>query len=316
MDSLIHDHPDSGDAVVASQRRLASLVHPLSPQEFITEKWPGTFHHFSGEASRLAELIDQPELRDIESLVHCPLRGSIRADYTRERRSSETDISPERALELYRAACTIYLSRLATDPIRRWSRALDDAFGLIPGTTQVNAFASTAGTGLSWHWDPQEVFIVQVRGCKRWHVAPNDYIAWPTTSGQAGAENRAEIRYQLRDPEARVESPAQWSTIDLEPGSVLFMPRGYWHTTENIDESIHLVLQMKTPCWRDVFEFLFQSVPDLYGLDWRRPTQALHPQRLLSDGVREFQDRCDQLLLYASAERMAELARLFDKSRS
>lgn len=124
-------------------------MHPLSLREFVDAKWPGSFHDFTGDPARLAELIDQPELCEIESLVRCPLQRSIRADYTRERRAGESGISPERALELYRASCTIYLSRLATDPVKRWNRALDECFRLIPGTAQINAFASTAGRGLS-----------------------------------------------------------------------------------------------------------------------------------------------------------------------
>jgi hypothetical protein len=31
----------------------------------------------------------------------------------------------------------------------------------------------------------------------------------------------------------------QWTDIELTPGQVLFLPRGYWHTTENIDASLH-----------------------------------------------------------------------------
>jgi ribosomal protein L16 Arg81 hydroxylase len=63
-----------------------------------------------------------------------------------------------------------------------------------------------------------------------------------------GAERRPEIRYQLTNPNKPVEAPKSWQTFELAPGDVLFVLRGYWHTTENIDESLHLVLQMKIPC--------------------------------------------------------------------
>lgn len=295
--------------------RIAALVHPLSPETFLSDVWPGTFQHFEGSVSRLSELIDQPEFSDIETLVRSPISGSIRADYTRVGKDSEMDVKPERAVELYHSACTIYLSRLATDTAKRWMRTLDAEFGLIPGTTQINAFASIAGRGLSWHWDPQEIFIVQVRGRKLWHVAPNEYIDWPTVSGQAGAERRPDIRPQLKDPTRPVERPKQWQTIEMTPGSVLFLPRGYWHTTENIDESLHLVLQMKMPSWRDFFVFLFQSAPELYDLDWRRPTSALQPQNLLASGIGELQDRCQALSSFASIEKMSELAKLFGAIR-
>jgi ribosomal protein L16 Arg81 hydroxylase len=302
---------DTSDAA-----RIAALVHPMPPEEFMARHWPGTFQLFTGPAGRLADLLDQPEFGSIDALVRCPLHGSIRADYTREKRDSEMAVTPERALALYRSACTIYMTRLASDAPRRWAQALDAAFGLLPGTAQVNAFASMPGPGLSWHWDPQELFIVQVRGRKLWHVAPNEYLDWPTASGQAGAERRPEIRFQLKDPARPVETPATWSSIEMVPGSVMFLPRGYWHTTENIDESLHLVLQVKVLSWRDVFAFLLESVPDLYGPEWRRPTLALRPERLMDAGLREFRERCAALSAFASPQGVQALSGLFSKVRT
>lgn len=312
MDAIVTPLPSAmQDSANTDTDLVSALVHPIPLESFKQDFWPMRFRHAERAGEGLKELIEAPEFANVENLFHCPIAGSIRADYTRIDRDSEGDITPERALELYRDACTIFLSRIANEPAKRWARALDREFGLIPGTTQINAFASIPGRGLSWHWDPQEVFIVQLHGRKRWHVAPNEHIEWPTASGQAGAERRPEIRCQLKDPSRPVEKPREWQTIDLVPGSVMFMPRGYWHTTENIDESIHLVLQMKMPSWRDVFAFLFQSVPELYGLDWRRPTTALNPQNLLNEGVREMRERCEQLTGFATVEKMAALGKAF-----
>lgn len=302
-------------SAAADLARMAALVHPLAPEQFMADVWPGQFRHFTGAAGRLAELIDDPQLRDIGALVQCPLDGEIRADCTRADLPSEHAVAPERALELYRQHYTLYLTRLAGEPIGRWKRMLDHALGLIPGTTQVNAFASMPGKGLHWHWDPQELFIVQVRGRKLWHVAPNEHLAWPTASGQAGAESRPEIRAQLTDPARPVTLPSEYTTIEMVPGSVLFLPRGYWHTTENVDESVHLVLQTKLLSWRDVFKYLLESVPALYSPAWRKPTTALSPDRLFDQGMAEFQARCAELQAFASPQGMRGLAQLFSDSR-
>lgn len=299
----------------ADAARMAGLVHPFTLPDFLAAKWPDGFMHSGGPASRLAGLLDLPELADIGSLLRSPIQGTIRADYTRVNRASEMDITPELGLELYRSACTIYVTRLASEQMLRWTQTLDRALGLIPGTAQVNAFASLPGPGLSWHWDPQEIFIVQVRGRKVWHVAPNQDLAWPTKSGQAGAERRPEIRYQLNDRNKPVEAPSTWETIEMVPGSVMFMPRGYWHTTENIDESLHLVLQVKLLSWRDVFSFLFENVPALYSPEWRKPTMALHPERLFDTGLAEFRARCDALSAFASPQGIKGLAQMFERSR-
>lgn len=304
------------DTSSADRDRMAALVHPFAPELFLDTMWPHTFQHFTGPAQRLGELIDAPELRDVAALVECPLDGEIRADCTRADMPSEHGLTAEQALARYRDGYTLYLTRLASVSIGRWKRMLDAALGLIPGTTQVNAFASLPGRGLSWHWDPQELFIVQVRGRKLWHVAPNDHIAWPTASGQAGAESRPEIRAQLTDPSRPVTRPTEYATIEMVPGSVLFLPRGYWHTTENLDASVHLVLQTKLLSWRDVFKYLLESVPALYGPAWRQPTTALSPDHLFGEGIAQFRQRCGELEAFASPEGMRRLAQLFSASRT
>lgn len=300
----------------AAAARVASLVRPLSLEQFMVQTWPAKFAYFAGNGAGLAELIEQPELRDIEALVNCPKQGVTRADFNHLDRPSEEDITSTRALQLYKETCTIYITRLATEVMLRWNRDLDSTFGLIPGTTQINAFASLAGMGAYWHWDAQEIFIVQVRGRKRWRFAANEYLEWPTNGGQAGVERLSEFRHQLTNPDRPVEAPKQWQTVELAPGDVLFVPRGYWHSTENIEESLHLVLQMQMPSWRDVFRFLFQNVPGLYSLEWRRPARGLHPQQLLTTGLKEFQDRQADLASFATSEGIVSLARLFSSVKS
>lgn len=295
--------------------RIAALVHPLTPQEFMGNVWPGTFQHFTGPVERLAELLTQPGLADVEALVRNPMRGEIRGEPTLPGRSITRELTPERAIELYKEGDTIFLTRLASEPLLEWVRTLDRAFGLMPGTTQINAFASSAGPGLNWHWDPQELFIVQIKGAKRWNVAPNDAVEWASIGSSQDCDKIPAMRYQMNNPGAPVIPPTEWTTIDMVPGSVLYMPRGYWHCTESIDESIHLVLQVKMLSWRDVFEYLFEHVPAFYSLEWRKPSLALAPDRLLDDGLKEFQDRCAALSAFATPQGVLALARTFSESR-
>jgi hypothetical protein len=295
--------------------RIAALVYPLTPQEFMSEKWPGTFQHFTGPAERLAELLTDTGLADVEALVRGPVRGEIRGEPTRPGRSVTRDLTPDRALELYKEGDTIYLTRLANESVLEWVNTLDRAFGLMPGTTQVNAFASSSGPGLNWHWDPQELFIVQIKGSKRWNVAPNEAVEWPSIGSSRDVHKLPAMRHQMNNPGTPIEPPTEWTTIDMVPGSVMYMPRGYWHCTESIDESIHLVLQVKLLSWRDVFEYLLEHVPAFYGLDWRKPSMALAPDQLLDSGLKEFQERCAALSAFATPQGVQALARTFAESR-
>lgn len=298
-------------------RRLAALLHPLDAACFMNQKWPSCFHHFSGPPERLGELIGHPDFADPAALVRSPVLGQLLAEGTREHRRVEADIDAQRALALYEQGNTLFVNRLGNEPALAWAATLDRAFGLIPGTTQVNAFASLPGPGIGWHWDPQEIFIVQVRGRKRWNVAPNEDADWPTTSGSPGAEKKVpQLRHQLNDPARPIRAPRHWSSIEMMPGSVLFLPRGYWHQTENIDASMHLVLQVKLLSWRDVFKYLLDKVPLFHGEQWRGPALGLHPDHLHEDGLAQFRTRCADFERFASPQGVAALAQLFSSSRS
>lgn len=73
---------------------------------------------------------------------------------------------------------------------------------------------------------------VQVYGIKRFHL----WSPWP---GQAllPALEESELR---RANETRTMSHAPTQTVELHPGDALFVPAGWWHTTEIVSTSITL----------------------------------------------------------------------------
>jgi hypothetical protein len=45
--------------------------------------------------------------------------------------------------------------------------------------------------------------------------------------------------------------PPDAMTVDLRPGSVLFIPRGTWHDTETLQDSVALTLSYSVQSWAD-----------------------------------------------------------------
>lgn len=293
--------------------RFEGLVAPQSTSDFLNSAWPGQLHISHEANSSLRTLIEQPELQSIESFCAARNGGGIHVNYTRgERFRIELNAEPAHAIEQFHAGNTIQILDLKSDEIQRWNRSLDAALGLIPGTTLVNGFTSLHGKGIPWHWDSQEVFVVQVRGRKLWHVAPNDYVEWPTLNGMPTDRPSREMAFQLKDPSQPIREPERWQVVEMHPGSVMFMPRGYWHKVEqNIDESLHLVLQVRMPSWRDLFRFMLDNAPHLFDLEWRRPTSALSPENLLTRAPLEFKERLASLDQLASAAGIVAMAQQF-----
>jgi len=87
----------------------------------------------------------------------------------------------------------------------------------VPGEQRVIVFATPAQThGFGWHFDPEEVFVVQTSGVKTYYLRANTVC--PKQLAPC-AESFA--RYALET------SPLL--ACDLEPGDLLYIPSGYWH---------------------------------------------------------------------------------------
>ncbi len=96
--------------------------------------------------------------------------------------------------------------------------ALAEAVGEdIPGERRVIVFATPAAThGFGWHFDPEEVFIVQTAGIKTYYFCANSVSPRPLV---ANAHSFASF--------ARERSPL--FSCELRAGDLLYLPSGYWH---------------------------------------------------------------------------------------
>lgn len=104
-------------------------------------------------------------------------------------------------------------------------RAFADQLAKILGTKiNVNGYASLSqGQIFPEHWDAHDVALLQTHGRKRWRLRPN-HLPMPL----------AAHRQVLRPRRA-----SKQTTVTLEPGRMLFMPRGHWHVGTG-RESCHL----------------------------------------------------------------------------
>lgn len=100
--------------------------------------------------------------------------------------------------------------------------------------TQVNAYITPPGArGFDAHYDTHDVLVVQTAGRKRWVVhAPVVHLPGPA---DPWTDHRDEIA------KAATEQPAL--DLVLEPGDVLYLPRGWLHSaTAERETSAHLTI--------------------------------------------------------------------------
>src|SRR4029079_836950 len=98
------------------------------------------------------------------------------------------------------------------------------------GELDVQLFATPAGQfGFGWHYDPEEVFLIQTQGRKTYSLRKNTVNPWPLMETIP-----VNMRYER-------ELMPVWQCT-LEAGDWLYVPNGYWHSAKAETDSITLAV--------------------------------------------------------------------------
>lgn len=256
---------------------LTELFTERGKRELLA-RWPDRHLAVFGPVSRLPSFLSAPR-GAISSLL--TLAGGYRGAYQvasqgkdgyRQRRTEE-----QPPLAAYAKGMTIMLGDLGGqyEDAGRWLAALAEEVGTTPQRVRLNAWASPNGEGLPFHHDLLEVILVQLNGRKTVRVASNLDAPHPHQQYRPTARPSRElfVLYHQGFPE-RV--PRRYTTIELEPGSVLFMPRGTWHATEGHDESFSVSITLEMPTALELMLTRLR-IHLLQRPGWRRPLrQRVH----------------------------------------
>lgn len=203
-------------------------------------------------AGDFADLLDLPDVDHLvtETLLRLPGMRLVRdgeplpsSSYTRSIRIGSQQVPgtvrPERVLRHFEAGATIVLQALHRQwgPVARFCRGLELD---LTHPVQANAYLTPATSrGFSLHHDTHDVFVIQTHGRKSWRL-------FDPVVELAGREQK--WSKDLGDP-----GPPTLKA-DLEPGDVLYIPRGTPHDAEARDEvSIHLTVGVTARTWLDVW---------------------------------------------------------------
>jgi 50S ribosomal protein L16 3-hydroxylase len=97
------------------------------------------------------------------------------------------------------------------------------------------------------HYDPVLTFNVQLHGEKVWRLAPNQHVENPVDA----SDNHDDHAPRFARGPFPTAMPADAITLRAKPGSVVFIPRGYWHETDTFGASLALTFSLRPPTWRD-----------------------------------------------------------------
>lgn len=246
---------------------LAALLGPRQARSFLSSSWPSSAFVVHGPLARLAGLITARRANDVNALFALPAQKTF-AQVRNGARFSNAEVTVDVALALHRSGVSIYLWEVELQA-RRWFAALRRDLGLPEGLPRVGLFASRKNVGAPLHFDGQESFVVQLAGKKEWTIAANRNVDFPSLNHVAAEPLGSELRSMWRG-RAPKKMPPDARKVVLSPGSVMFLPRGYWHSTHTIKDSVHLDLMLPLPTWKDL---LIGQLSEQLGADsrWRAP---------------------------------------------
>jgi ribosomal protein L16 Arg81 hydroxylase len=144
-----------------------------------------------------------------------------------------------------------------------------------------------SANGFGWHYDAEDVFILQTCGEKSWDLRKNTVNPWPL------------IETLPEDMEYEKEIMPLLS-CKLAPGDWLYIPAGYWHRTRALTESLSLSVGIATRSGIDVLDFARGRL--LNSLRWRQRIMPVIPASSTADS--------DQALAAQLSELAQDLAAL------
>jgi ribosomal protein L16 Arg81 hydroxylase len=265
------------------------LLHPHTSEEFFTRYWEQQPLRIQrGDLGYYADLMTGSDLERFiaESDLRYPALRLAKGGkffgpeaYARNLRYGDETFAAVPDLEQvaaeYRRGATVMLPAMH----RHWTALRSLCAELenhLDHAAHANVYLTPGNAaGFTPHYDVHEVFVLQISGAKRWTVYE------PTTT--------LPHRSQPCTPNP-ARSLKVHSTLELEPGDFLYLPRGYLHsTTTSATHSAHITVGIGIYAWADLLKEYLSAWID--STEWRRalPPGFAHRQELeptLLEGMR------------------------------
>jgi len=227
-----------------------------------------------GPVTRLPPFMREGLLSSIEGLCR-GYTGQLQVAGGSTGDGLQVGVADVNAWALLKLGLTVYFKdlRRALPAAPGYLQQLELALG-VPTSAGLSAFVNAPGSGLALHHDRFDQLLFQIRGRKLFRFLPNRYAPQPsvqfTPFASAPPEWGQSYRHGFpRSTSELLEQPLE--SVELEPGSVIFMPGGLWHTTaEQPDHALSVVVSLRAPSRLDVAMNLIRYYA-LQSPAWREP---------------------------------------------
>ena len=249
---------------------LAALIHPNTIADFFAQyskNEPLVVHE---NYVYLRPLTEMPMLASLDSLLKSwPSLIQAHLPDVRDEVSS-IDTTPKDAQKLFDNGMGLLFNEAqnVSPLLQNWLHEIRCDLGLSSLTYgRCLIYATPDGKGTAAHFDQNINFVLQIHGTKKWKVAKNRHVENPMTRHTMGQPTDPELMSYTEGP-MPTEMPEDALSFELKPGSMLFVPRGSWHSTEAEGDALALNFTFTAPTWLDLFSAALRSRLAL-SPDWR-----------------------------------------------
>lgn len=192
---------------------------------------------------RVSEFIPLGSWKTVEEIFGRTDPPDLMVSKEGKRWEGDLPIPFSRALSLYEEGYTITIrhAEQAHPELKKLGDAFYDAFR---GEINLHLYCTPGNEfGFGWHYDSEDVFILQTEGVKEYSLRKNTVNPWPLR----GAVPR-DMKYE------RESSPEMRCT--LSAGDWLYVPNGWWHMGKAKEPAVSIAVGIYSVAAIDVFDFL------------------------------------------------------------
>ena len=299
------------------------IMAPLGAERFFAEYEGKRPLHLKGAADKFAAVMTWPKLNDLlgqatiwsdSSLLMwldaAPIAPARYCDpaFSRDDRKQVLQPDPEKVKDFLRRGATMAVNWIdhLSGGLTAFTAALEQA---LVGRVQANLYVSSRRRkGLASHRDRHDVYAAHLEGTKTWYVYQGRSVV--PTAHPMFKTSRAE------DEEAKGELLME---VKMEPGDLLYLPRGQYHDAL-ADEggAMHVAFGVTYPNGLDVLSLLHERAvaEPLFRTDLPRP-RGPGAERAMMERLAGLAERFNQLLAEpATAARIRALQLGFHNPRN
>jgi 50S ribosomal protein L16 3-hydroxylase len=150
----------------------------------------------------------------------------------------------DEAMRYYKDGCTLLL-RYAERAHPKLKSLSDDFANAFHTPVDIQCYCTPEGAqAFLWHYDVEEVFILQTRGAKAYEIRPNTVHPNPTLESIP-----EDLGYEKERTPLKVAAT-------IAAGDWLYIPSGWWHIARTQAESMHISVGLLPVSHLKLFEFL------------------------------------------------------------